>query len=71
MQDMLTNAMEMHQSGKLSAAAQLYRGILARELAVTDNSSHANTLQAGSGMDWFWETYAQDHTNRKVTDLLN
>jgi len=40
-------------------------------LAVTDNSAHANTLLSGSGLDWFWETYAGDHTNRKPTDLLN
>jgi hypothetical protein len=40
-------------------------------LAVTDNTSHANTLDAGSGLDWFWYTYALDSTNRKATDLLN
>jgi hypothetical protein len=40
-------------------------------LAVTYNSSDANTLDAGSGLDWFWYTYAKDKTNRKVTDLLN
>ena len=40
-------------------------------LAVTYNSSHANHLQTGSGLDWFWETYAKDSTNRKATDLLN
>jgi hypothetical protein len=38
---------------------------------VTYNSSHANTLHAGSGLDWFWYTYAKDKTNRKPTDLLN
>jgi hypothetical protein len=38
---------------------------------VAFNSSHANTLTAGSGLDWFWETYAKDSTNRKATDLLN
>jgi Ca2+-binding RTX toxin-like protein len=53
------------QSGKAAAA-----NIRAR-LAVTYNSSHANTLTAGSGLDWFWETYSQDKTNRKATDLLN
>jgi hypothetical protein len=26
---------------------------------------------AGSGLDWFWDVYAQDHTNRKATDVLN
>ena len=40
-------------------------------LAVTYNSSHANTLDAGSGLDWFWYTDAKDRTNRKATDLLN
>jgi hypothetical protein len=40
-------------------------------LSVTDNSSHANTIQAGKGLDWFWATYTKDKTNRKSTDLLN
>jgi hypothetical protein len=40
-------------------------------LAVTYNSSHANTLDGGRGLDWFWYTYAKDKTNRKATDLLN
>jgi Ca2+-binding RTX toxin-like protein len=40
-------------------------------LAVTDNTSYANTLDAGSGLGWFWYTYAKDSTNRKATDLLN
>jgi RTX calcium-binding nonapeptide repeat (4 copies) len=40
-------------------------------LAVTYNSSHSNTLDAGSGLDWFWVKYAKDSTNRKATDLLN
>ena len=40
-------------------------------LAVTDNSSNANILVAGSGLDWFWETFGMDTTNRKGTDLLN
>ena len=40
-------------------------------LAVTYNSDHANTLHAGSGLDWFWYTYARDKTNRKPGDLLN
>jgi hypothetical protein len=42
-----------------------------KRLQVTDNTSHANTLLASSGLDWFWETYARDTTNRKATDLLN
>jgi Ca2+-binding RTX toxin-like protein len=40
-------------------------------LKVTENTKYANNIQAGSGLDWFWYTYAQDHTNRKSTDLLN
>jgi Ca2+-binding RTX toxin-like protein len=40
-------------------------------LAVTYNTRYANTLDAGSGLDWFWYTDAQDKTNRKPTDLLN
>jgi hypothetical protein len=40
-------------------------------LSVTDNSSHANVLLAGTGLDWFWETYAKDVTDRTLTDLLN
>jgi Ca2+-binding RTX toxin-like protein len=44
--------------------------ILAR-LKVTYNTRYANTLDAGAGLDWFWEIYGQDRTNRKVTDLLN
>jgi hypothetical protein len=38
---------------------------------VTYNTSHANFLVAGSGLDWFWFTFAQDQTNMKPTDLLN
>jgi hypothetical protein len=44
--------------------------ILAR-LKVTYNMRYANTLDASAGLDWFWEIYGQDRTNRKVTDLLN
>jgi hypothetical protein len=36
---------------------------------VTYNTSHANTLLAGSGLDWFWETYSKDTTNRKPVDF--
>jgi hypothetical protein len=38
---------------------------------LTYNTKHANTLRAGSGLDWFWYTYVEDHTSRKATDLLN
>jgi hypothetical protein len=34
-------------------------------LRVTFNSSHANHVSAGSGLDWFWATYAE------ATDLLD
>jgi hypothetical protein len=40
-------------------------------LDVTYNTCFANTLDAGSGLDWFWYTCANDKTNRKKTDLLN
>ena len=40
-------------------------------LAVTDNAGHANHMNAGSGLDWFWATFNQDSLNRKTTDLLN
>jgi Ca2+-binding RTX toxin-like protein len=40
-------------------------------IKVTDNTTNANTLKAGTGLDWFWYTDASDVTNRKVTDLLN
>ncbi len=40
-------------------------------LNVTYNTSYANTLDAGNGVDWFWESYGKDRTNRRATDLLN
>ena len=46
------------------ALAANVAGIRSR-LAVTDNTSHANTLLAGSSLDWFWYTYAQDTTSTK------
>jgi streptogramin lyase len=49
------------------AAASLIR----TQMSVTDNTSHANSLTAGSGLDWFWYTYSKDSTNRKSTDLWN
>jgi len=55
------------QYGALAANVASIRS----RLAVTYNSDHANTLDAGSGLDWFWYTYAKDKTNRKKTDLLN
>jgi Ca2+-binding RTX toxin-like protein len=55
------------QYGDLAANVASIRS----RLAVTYNSSHANTLDAGSGLDWFWYTDAKDKTNRKLTDLLN
>ena len=44
---------------------------MALQGAVTYNTTNANTLQAGSGLDWFWAEYAQDHLNNKPRDLLN
>jgi Ca2+-binding RTX toxin-like protein len=38
--------------------------------AVTYNTQSANTLEAGSGLDWFWASYAKDKLNNKSTDLL-
>jgi hypothetical protein len=38
---------------------------------VTFNTRNTNTLLAGSGLDWFWATYANDKLNRKATDLLD
>jgi Ca2+-binding RTX toxin-like protein len=40
-------------------------------LLVTYNTSNANYLAAGSGLDWFWDTFSGDTTNMKPTDLLN
>jgi uncharacterized repeat protein (TIGR01451 family) len=40
-------------------------------LSVTDNTRYANTLHAGSGLDWFWFTDTQDKQNAKPTDLHN
>jgi hypothetical protein len=40
-------------------------------LRVTFNTDDANKLLAGSGLDWFWATDAQDHMNIKPTDLRN
>ncbi len=40
-------------------------------LSVTDKSEYGNTLHAGSGLDWFWATYAGDSLNAKSADLWN
>jgi hypothetical protein len=40
-------------------------------LAVTYNRTYANTLKAGSGLDWFWYLYGWDIINRKSTDVLD
>jgi hypothetical protein len=56
---------DWEQSGAAAA------GSIRSRLAVTLNSSYANTMQAGRGLDWFWDAYAKDKTNRKPTDLLN
>ena len=38
---------------------------------VTFNTSHANNMNAGGGLDWFWATYASDHLNANSADLRN
>jgi hypothetical protein len=38
---------------------------------VTYHSQYANTLRVGSGLDWFWATFAKDRRNAKKMDLLN
>jgi hypothetical protein len=40
-------------------------------LLVTCNTDYANTLHAGSGLDWFWATDTPDNLNAKRTDLRN
>ncbi len=40
-------------------------------LDITYNSGNANILTAGTGLDWFWETFGMDTTNKKATDLVN
>jgi hypothetical protein len=40
-------------------------------IKVTYNTTNSGTLQAGSGLDWFWYTDSKDLVNRKSTDLLN
>jgi hypothetical protein len=35
------------------------------------NTTNANTLLAGSGLDWFFAKYAKDTLNNKPTDSLN
>jgi hypothetical protein len=54
------------QGGNAAAAARIES-----ELAVTYNTKYANTLLAGSRLDWFWDTYSKDTTNPKPGDLLN
>jgi Ca2+-binding RTX toxin-like protein len=55
--------------GEVAADVATVRGFLTP--ALTYNTSHANTLDGGDGLDWFWGTYRKDATNRKLTDLLN
>src|SRR5262249_51994749 len=45
-------------------SAQIATAIRPR-LSVTFNTTNANTITAGKGLDWFWATYSHDHTNRK------
>jgi len=58
---------DWEQYGALAADVASIRS----RLSVTYNTSNANTLDTGSGLDWFWYTYAKDKANRKPTDLLN
>jgi Ca2+-binding RTX toxin-like protein len=44
---------------------------MALQGAVTDNTTNPNTLQGGTGLDWFWETYAKDHVSGTGGELLN
>jgi hypothetical protein len=44
---------------------------ISSRLQVTSNTLYANTLHAGSGLDWFWATDTHDNLNVKKTDLLN
>jgi hypothetical protein len=63
----LTQALADWVAGGTSDASTI-RALLG---TVTCNSTNANALQAGSGLDWFFATYAQDTLNRQPTDLLN
>ncbi len=40
-------------------------------LIVTYNTHYADTLHAGSGLDWFWFTDTQDNVNTQPNDLRN
>ncbi|HVX13283.1 MAG TPA: hypothetical protein VHC22_19015 [Pirellulales bacterium] len=73
-------ALEQVLNEWISDLALLNHGLTAQQIAALIrpsltvaqyNKSSANTLNAGTGLDWFWDTYSHDHTNRKSTDLLN
>jgi hypothetical protein len=64
--DSLEQVLQTWIQGGASAAA----GIRSR-VEVSYNASQQNTLDAGSGLDWFWEIYSLDSVNKKTTDLLN
>ena len=38
---------------------------------VNYNTTNANTLTAGTGVDWFFYTYKKTTSNKKKTDFLN
>ena len=59
------------QDWKANGASAANVDDIRARLLVTYNTSHANYLAAGKGLDWFWYTYPQDQTNMKPTDLLN
>jgi hypothetical protein len=55
------------QYGNSTANVATVRSLLGQ---VTYNSEYNNTLQAGSGLDWFWATFHGDKVNNKKGDLL-
>jgi hypothetical protein len=54
------------QGGNAAAAARIES-----ELAVTYHTKYTNTFLAGSGLDWFWDSYSKDTTNPQPGDLLD
>ena len=56
------------QYGNTASNVSTIRALLGK---VTFNSTNANKLLAGSGLDWFWSVYPLDQLNNKLTDLRN
>jgi Ca2+-binding RTX toxin-like protein len=42
-----------------------------KRFTVTDNTTNANTLTAGTGIDWFFYKNPPTTSNKKATDFLN